>query len=78
MIYNSLPTATAFILFSGHGDPRKMAAMSIKKTAFENAIREGKTLVTIPQAEWWTSQEGRDLEDEVEKVKKGLLFLGIK
>ncbi|KAG8762712.1 hypothetical protein FRC15_008401 [Serendipita sp. 397] len=55
-----------------------MAAMSIKKTAFENAIREGKTLVTIPQAEWWTSQEGRDLEDEVEKVKKGLLFLGIK
>ncbi|KAG8836333.1 hypothetical protein FRC17_005619 [Serendipita sp. 399] len=77
-LYQSLPTATAFVLFSGHDDPRRMAAMSNKKTAFENAIREGKTLDNIPKEEWWTSQEGRELEAEVEKVKKGLLFLGIK
>lgn len=77
-IYKSLPSATAFILLSGHGDPRKMSELSMRKAAFEAAIREGKTPADIPKEEWWTTQDGRLLEDEVEKAKYGLLFLGIK
>lgn len=77
-LYRSLPPATAFILFTGHDDPRKMAQMNSKKAAFETAIREGKTPEQIPKEEWWTSQESRELEDEVERVKQGLLFLGMK
>lgn len=41
-IHNALPLMTAFILLSGHGDPRKMSEMSSKKVAFETAIREGE------------------------------------
>jgi RNA exonuclease 1 len=96
-IHNALPPTTAFILLSGHGDPRKMSEMSSKKAAFETAIREGvffpatmttsrstdhlwtgKSTADIPQGDWWTSQEARLLEDEVERAKHGLLFLGIK
>lgn len=38
----------------------------------------GKSLASIPKEDWWTAQEGRLLEDEVEKAKHGLLFLGMK
>jgi hypothetical protein len=38
----------------------------------------GKSTAAIPPEERWTSQEARLLEDEVEKAKHGLLFLGIK
>jgi RNA exonuclease 1 len=41
-IYNALPPMTAFILMSGHGDPRKMSELSSKKGAFETAIHEGE------------------------------------
>jgi RNA exonuclease 1 len=41
-LHKSLPPATAFILLSGHGDPRKMSEMNTKKAAFEAAIREGR------------------------------------
>jgi RNA exonuclease 1 len=41
-IYQCLPPATAFLLLSGHDDPRKMSEMAAKKTNFENAIKEGK------------------------------------
>ncbi|KIM31905.1 hypothetical protein M408DRAFT_327301 [Serendipita vermifera MAFF 305830] len=77
-IYRCLPPATAFILLSGHGDPRRMSELNTKKSAFEGALREGKSTAEIPREEWWTAQEGRDLEDEVEKAKHGLLFLGMK
>ncbi|PVF98588.1 hypothetical protein CPB86DRAFT_774753 [Serendipita vermifera] len=77
-IYQCLPPATAFLLLSGHDDPRKMSEMAAKKTNFENAIKEGKTTKEIPKEQWWTAQEGRELEDEVEKAKHGLLFLGMK
>ena len=41
-LYRSLPPATAFVLLTGHDDPRKMAQMNNKKAAFEAAIREGE------------------------------------
>ena len=41
-------------------------------------VSSGKSTSDIPKEMWWTSQEGRLLEDEVEKAKHGLLFLGMK
>lgn len=41
-IYSALPAMTAFVLFSGHGDPRRMAELSTKRAAFETMIREGE------------------------------------
>ncbi|EGO25969.1 hypothetical protein SERLADRAFT_369315 [Serpula lacrymans var. lacrymans S7.9] len=77
-LYTSLPPRTAVVLFTGHSDPRKMAALNARKSAFESAIRSGKTAEDIDRELWWTSSDGRELEEEVEKAKRGLLFLGIK
>ncbi|KAH0828120.1 hypothetical protein J3R83DRAFT_3791 [Lanmaoa asiatica] len=46
--------------------------------SFESAIKGGKKAEEIERSEWWTASDGRELEEEVEKAKRGLLFLGIK
>ncbi|KZW02879.1 ribonuclease H-like protein [Exidia glandulosa HHB12029] len=77
-IFESLPPRTAFILFSGHSDPRTMSQLNVRKTKFETEIRAGKRLEEIDKADWWSAQEGRELETAVEMAKKGLLFLCIR
>lgn len=77
-LYEALPARTALIIFTGHSDPRTMAALNARKSAFENAIRSGKNAEDLASNERWTSADGRLLEAEVEKAKRGLLFLGIK
>jgi RNA exonuclease 1 len=55
-----------------------MASLNARKSAFESAIRGGKKAEEIDKADWWTASDGRELEEEVEKAKRGLLFLGVK
>lgn len=40
-LYNALPPATAFILFTGHSDPRKMSELSKRKNRWDQLLREG-------------------------------------
>jgi RNA exonuclease 1 len=75
-IYDALPPRTAFIVFSGHSDPRRMTKLNSRKAAFEIALRMGMPPASGPAT--WTTQDGRDLESEVELAKKGFLFLCIK
>jgi len=77
-IYASLPPRTAFILFSGHSDPRAMSSLNTRKAKFESEIRAGRRLEDIDRADWWSAQDGRALEDAVELAKRGLLFLCLK
>ncbi|OJA14787.1 hypothetical protein AZE42_12824 [Rhizopogon vesiculosus] len=77
-LYASLPPRTAFIIFTGHSDPRRMASLNGRKSAFESAIRSGKNAEYMDKTDWWTASDGRELEEEVEKAKRGLLFLGVK
>ncbi|KAH8102678.1 hypothetical protein BXZ70DRAFT_929419 [Cristinia sonorae] len=77
-LYATLPARTALVIFTGHSDPRRMAELNARKNAFETAIRTGKKLEDLPKEQWWTSANGRELEEEVVKAKRGLLFLGIK
>lgn len=55
-----------------------MAALNLRKSGFENAIRSGKNAEELGPDVRWSSADGRALEEEVEKAKRGLLFLGIK
>jgi len=58
-----------------------MTALNAKKSAFENALRTGKPFGEVTSGEGacsWTMQDGRDLEEAVEKAKRGLLFLSVK
>lgn len=78
VLYGSLPTRTALVIFTGHSDPRRMGSLSARKVTFESAIKNGKKAEDIDRSEWWTASDGRDLEEEVEKAKRGLLFLSMK
>ncbi|KAI0092376.1 ribonuclease H-like protein [Irpex rosettiformis] len=77
-LYEALPPRTALIIFTGHSDPRQMAALNARKSAFENAVRSVKSSEELESDIRWTSADGRALEEAVEKAKRGLLFLGIK
>ncbi|KAI8992741.1 hypothetical protein BD414DRAFT_521323 [Trametes punicea] len=77
-LYAALPPRTALILFTGHSDPRRMAELNARKAAFENALRMGRNVEELGVECRWTTADARELEEEVEKAKRGLLFLGVK
>ena len=55
-----------------------MAILNARKSTFESAIKSGKKAEDMDKSEWWTAADGRELEEEVERTRRGLLFLGIK
>lgn len=77
-LYDALPPRTGLVIFTGHSDPRRMAELNARKALFETAIRSGKKPEELGSEARWTSADGRALEEEVEKAKRGLLFLGVK
>lgn len=77
-LHGALPSKTALIIFTGHSDPRRMAALNGRKNAFESAIRAGKMTENLEEGERWSAADVRELESSVEVTKRGLLFLGVK
>jgi RNA exonuclease 1 len=77
-LHAALPARTALVIFTGHDDPRRMAHLNARKVRFEREIKGGKSLEDVPRAEWWSAQEGRELEQVVEEAKRGLVFVGVK
>lgn len=80
-IHASLPPRTAFVLFTGHSDPRRMTQLNARKAQFDNALRAGKSPEEIAAGESgirWTAADGRELEEAVELARRGLVFLGVK
>ncbi|KAK7001317.1 ribonuclease H [Favolaschia claudopus] len=73
-LHASLPPRTALVIFTGHSDPRRMALLNARKTAFESALRSGMPAEELAP---WTASDGRDLEEAVALAKRGLLFLGV-
>ena len=76
-LHASLPPRTALVIFSGHSDPRRMAELNARKSAWEMAMKSGKNVEDLPREAYWSSANGRALEEEVAKAKRGLLFLSI-
>ncbi|KAG9041406.1 hypothetical protein FS837_012312 [Tulasnella sp. UAMH 9824] len=78
-LHASLPAYTALCIFTGHSDPRRMIELNKRKSQWDNLTRGtgGKLPSEIPKEEWWTAQDGRNLEDESERAKKGLVFFCI-
>lgn len=77
-LYAVLPARTALILFTGHSDPRRMVELNARKAAFESALRLAKNAEETGPENRWTAADGRELEAEVEKAKRGLLFMSVK
>ncbi|KAJ6507395.1 ribonuclease H [Mycena vitilis] len=76
-LYASLPPRTALVVFTGHSDPRRMALLNARKSAFETAIRSGMPAEELGPDLRWSASDGRDLEEAVALAKRGLLFLGV-
>ena len=60
-------------------------SLQARKTAFENAVRALQMSSTqplnassVPEGVRWTTADARDLEEAVERARKGLLFLSLK
>lgn len=77
-LYAALPARTPLVLFTGHSDPRRMVELNARKSAFESALRLGKTSEEMGTDNRWSAADGRELEAEVEKAKRGLLFMSVK
>jgi RNA exonuclease 1 len=78
-LQESLPSRTALIIFTGHSDPRRMAALNVRKSAFDTGYRGGKTSEELTkEGITWSMSDVREMEQEVELARRGLLFLGIK
>ena len=54
-----------------------MSTLNAKKSAFENALRTARSSNEM-STETWSAQEGRELEEAVERAKRGLVFLSVK
>lgn len=76
-IYESLPPCTAFILYSGSGDPRRMAQLQQMQAQWR---REYNT----PGKKWddlsvkWTDVEEQELKRAVQKARSGVGFVAVK
>lgn len=76
-IYDGLPPCTAFILYSGSGDPRRMAALQAMQLQWRKEYN-------TPGRKWdqlsvqWTDVEEQALKRAAQKARSGLGFITVK
>ncbi|KLO10132.1 hypothetical protein SCHPADRAFT_916486 [Schizopora paradoxa] len=80
-IWTALPPRTAMVLFTGHGDPRRMVSLQRQKAAWDAVVSRNATagaMTSDNKPLTWTVADARALEEAAELAKRGLLFLAIK
>lgn len=76
-IYDSLPPCTAFIVYSGSGDPREMSRL-------QNMHTQWKREYNTPGTKWdqlsvkWTDREEQALKKAALQARNGIAFIGVK
>ena len=89
-LHAALPQRTAFLLFSGHSDPRGMSVLAARRAQYQasqnqnqNRNREPASGAGAAGAEdsapvRWSTADERALEEAVARARMGLLFVGVK
>lgn len=77
-VYESLPINTAFIVMSGHRDPRKVLELAAKRNKFDIMFKTGTPVSKMDAAMKWTEEDDRLQATEIAKVREGMSFLAIK
>lgn len=88
-LHAALPPRTAFLLFSGHSDPRSMSALASRRAQYQASQNQNQvncsvgtgtgpagTDVSAPLR--WSTADERALEEAVVRARTGLLFVGVK
>ncbi|ROV87765.1 hypothetical protein VSDG_09722 [Cytospora chrysosperma] len=76
-IYDALPPCTAFIVYSGSGDPREMSRL-------QNMHAQWKKEYNTPGTKWdqlsvkWTDREEQALKKAAMQARNGIAFIGVK
>ncbi|RAL66396.1 hypothetical protein DID88_006087 [Monilinia fructigena] len=74
-IFNSLPPCTAFILYSGSGDPREMVRYQKMKQQFQH---EYKTTKWDQLSVKWTDVEEQAMNRAADEARNGVGFIAVK
>jgi RNA exonuclease 1 len=74
-IYDSLPPCTAFIIYSGSGDPREMSRLQTLQATFK---REYKIKKWDELSVKWTDAEEQALKRAAKVARDGVGFVGVK
>jgi RNA exonuclease 1 len=74
-IYDALPPCTAFVVYSGSGDPREMSRLQAMQTQFK---REYKIKKWDELSVKWTDTEEQALKRAVRAARDGIAFVGVK
>jgi RNA exonuclease 1 len=74
-IYDSLPPCTAFIIYSGSGDPREMSRLQAMQTQFK---KEYKIKKWDQLSVKWTDTEEQALKRVVRQARNGIAFMAVK
>lgn len=74
-IYDSLPPCTAFIIYSGSGDPREMSRLQTMQATFK---REYKIKKWDELSVKWTDVEEQALKKAAKVARDGVGFVGVK
>ncbi|VUC21694.1 unnamed protein product, partial [Clonostachys rosea] len=76
-IYEALPPCTAFIVYSGSGDPREMARLQQMQAQWRKEYN-------TPGSKWdqlsvkWTDVEEQALKKAAQRARAGIGFIGVK
>jgi RNA exonuclease 1 len=74
-VYEALPPCTAFIVYSGSGDPRDLSEMQEKQKTFKREYREKKWDELSVK---WTDDEDQALRKACNKARRGVGFIAVK
>jgi RNA exonuclease 1 len=74
-VYETLPPCTAFIVYSGSGDPRELAEMQDLQRRFK---QEYKVKKWDQLSVKWTDVEDQKLRKACDKARKGVGFIAVK
>lgn len=74
-IYESLPRCTAFIIYSGSGDPREMVRYQKMKQQFHHEYR---TVQWDQLSIKWTDREEQAMSKAATQARNGIGFIGVK
>ncbi|KAK3495714.1 hypothetical protein B0T13DRAFT_473120 [Neurospora crassa] len=76
-IYDNLPPCTAFIVYTGTGDPREMSRLQAMQAQFKKEYN-------TPGSKWdqlsvqWTDREDQALRRALKVARSGIGFIGVK
>ncbi|EFW99413.1 RNA exonuclease 4 [Grosmannia clavigera kw1407] len=76
-IYDQLPPCTAFVLFSGSGDPRAMSRLQAQRAQHKREYHTPGVkwdAITVP----WTDTEEQQLRRAVRRAREGVGFMTVK